>query len=137
MRHRLRPLPILIALVSAIVLAYVYLAPTTLGGSTVYSFTYGTSIEPKLHKGDLIVVRKGGTPAVGDAVLYNNRDLRQHVLHRIIRVEGDRFVLKGDNNAFIDTFQPTRADLVGKLWFKVGAAGRVTGWAASPSVQPS
>lgn len=134
MRHRLRPLPILVALVSAIMLAlaFIYLAPTTLGGSTVYSFTYGTSMQPKLHKGDLIVVRKGGTPVVGDAVLYNNRDLKQHVLHRIIRIDGDRLVMKGDNNAFIDTFQPTRADVVGKLWFKVGGAGKVTGWLGAP-----
>ena len=37
MKHRLRPLPIVVALVSAIVsaIAYAYLAPTTLGGSTV------------------------------------------------------------------------------------------------------
>ena len=134
MKHRLRPLPILVALVSAIVLAiaYAYLAPTTLGGSTVYSFTYGTSMQPKLHKGDLVVVRKGGTFAVGDAVLYNNRDLKRHVLHRIIRIDGDRYALKGDNNGFVDTYEPPKADLVGKLWFKVGGVGNVTTWLAQP-----
>ena len=113
-------------------LAYVTLAPATLGGRTVYSFTYGTSMLPKLHKGDLVVIRKGGTFAVGDAVLYNNRDLKRHVLHRIIRVDGDRYTLKGDNNAFVDTYEPSRAEVVGKLWFKVGGGGNATSWLATP-----
>ena len=134
MKHRLRPFPILVALLCAIMLAlaFVYLAPTKLGGSTVYSFTYGTSMEPKLHKGDLVVVREGGAPAVGDAVLYNNRDLKQHVLHRVVRIDGDRYALKGDNNAFVDTYEPSKADIVGKLWFTVGGAGNVTGWLGQP-----
>ena len=134
MKHRLRPLPLLVALVAAVVIAigYAYLAPTTLGGRTVYGFTYGTSMEPKLHKGDLVVVRKGGRVAVGDAVLYNNRDLKQDVLHRVVRVDGDRYALKGDNNDFVDTYEPLQADLVGKLWFKVGGIGNVTTWLAEP-----
>ena len=87
---------------------------------------------PKLHKGDLVVVRKGGTFAVGDAVLYNNRYLKRHVLHRIIRIDGDRYALKGDNNGFVDTYEPPKADLIGKLWFKVAGVGNVTTWLAQP-----
>lgn len=134
MKRRLRPLPLLAALVGAIVLAlaYVYLAPTTIGGGTVYSFTYGTSMLPKLHKGDLVIVREGGTVAVGDAVLYDNRDLNRRVLHRVIRIDGDRYSLKGDNNGFVDTYEPSRGEIVGKLWFKVGGVGNATSWLATP-----
>jgi hypothetical protein len=47
------------------------------------------------------------------------------VLHRIIARHGNRYVFKGDNNNFIDPVQPTRAELLGKLWIHVPHGGFV------------
>jgi signal peptidase I len=134
LKRRATPLRILLALAAlgALAVAYVTLAPASIGGSAYYSFTYGTSMEPQLHKGDLIVVREARSYAVGDAVLFENADLKRRVLHRIVAAEDGRFTLKGDNNAFVDTFQPTQDDILGELWFSVGGLGKATDWLAEP-----
>ena len=39
---------------------------------------------------------------VGDIVAYRSTVLHVVVLHRIVAIKGDRYVLKGDNNDFVD-----------------------------------
>ena len=80
-----------------------FFAPAQVGGGTSYAIIVGNSMEPKLHRGDLAVVRKRSTYRAGDVVLYDSRELGSKVLHRIVRVENGRFVLKGDNNSFLDS----------------------------------
>ncbi len=106
-----------------------FLAPPQLGGSSSYVQVYGTSMEPRLHGGDLVVVRGGGPYRVGDVVAYRNGALGGHVvLHRIIRVAGDRYVFKGDHNDFVDSYHPAQSELVGRMWVHVPAAGRYLVW---------
>ena len=123
--RRVRPLTVLLALLAAgiVAVAYLTLAPPSIGGRTVTSFTYGVSMEPKLHKGDLVFVRTTSSYRVGQVALYENRDLQRRVLHRIVKADGDRFVLKGDNNNAVDAFEPGKAELVGTLWFTIGGVG--------------
>src|SRR4051812_39193182 len=64
------------------------LAPSALGGSSTYVTTYGISMEPVLHKGDLAIVRAQPSYHVGDIVAYNSASLHTIVLHRIIAREG-------------------------------------------------
>ena len=92
-------------------------------------------MEPKLHRGDLAVVRKQSVYRAGDVVLYDSRELGTKVLHRIVRVEGGRFVLKGDNNSFLDAEHPTEEQIVGSLWVSAPAVGRVDGMAARAAAQ--
>jgi signal peptidase I len=106
-------------------LGWWYLAPTPIGGSTGYVVTSGVSMEPRFHSGDLAIVRPAGTYRIGEIVAYRSTLLHVTVLHRIIRVEGDRYVFKGDNNNFIDPTRPTRADLLGALWIRVPHGGAV------------
>ena len=89
-------------------------------------------MEPKLHRGDLAVVRKQSVYRAGDVVLYDSRELGSKVLHRIVRVEDGRFVLKGDNNSFLDSEHPTEEQIVGKLWMSAPAVGRATEWLREP-----
>ena len=77
--------------------------------------TYGTSMEPTLHAGDLVVVRPQDDYRVGDVVAYRSEQLGTIVLHRIIAREGDRYVFKGDNNSWIDEERPTADDLIGAM----------------------
>ena len=112
---------------------WLFLGPTQLGGSTSYAVIVGTSMEPMLHRGDLAVIREESTYRAGDVVLYEAAELGSNVLHRIVRVQDGRFVLKGDNNDFLDSEQPTEEQIVGKLWLSAPQVGRVTGWLNEPS----
>jgi signal peptidase I len=121
-----------VAALGALVLAWSFFAPTQLGGGTSYAIIVGNSMEAKLHRGDLAVVRAQRSYQPGDVVLYDSRDLGTKVLHRIVRVEGSRFVLKGDNNSFLDAEHPTSEQIVGSLWVSAPAVGRVTAWLREP-----
>ena len=117
---------------AAFLAAWAFLAPTQLGGGTSYAIIVGTSMEPKLHRGDLAVVRTRSDYRVGDAVLYDSRELGSKVLHRIVRVENGRFVLKGDNNSYLDSERVTEDQIVGTLWTAAPGVGRVTEWLREP-----
>jgi len=54
------------------------------------------------------------------------------VLHRVIRVDGDRLVLKGDANDFVDDARPRSTDVVGSYWFAVPRAGAALSWMQAP-----
>ena len=89
-------------------------------------------MEPDLHRGDLAVVREQSIYRPGDVVLYDSRELGSKVLHRIVRVENGRFVLKGDNNSFLDPERVTEDQIVGSLWTSAPAVGRVSEWLRVP-----
>ena len=116
----------------AVAAGWAFLAPTQLGGGTSYAILVGSSMEPQLHRGDLAIVRRGDEYRAGDVVLYESRDLGANVLHRIERTEHGRFVLKGDNNDFLDPERPADAQIVGALWFHVPAVGRLSNWLREP-----
>jgi phage repressor protein C with HTH and peptisase S24 domain len=89
-------------------------------------------MEPAFHAGDLALIREATTYDVGDVVAYRSRSLHVVVLHRIIAHDGSRYVLKGDNNSWVDSDEPSRADIIGKLAFRVPGAGRFLQWARTP-----
>lgn len=112
--------------------AAIYFAPVQAGGQSSFSVVDGISMNPKLHAGDLVVSRTASTYRVGDAVLYQNQILHRDVLHRILKIQGDRYYFKGDNNDFVDPGYATRDQLVGKLWFSVPNAGAALTWIGKP-----
>jgi signal peptidase I len=79
---------------------------------------------PALERSDLVALRPAATYRVADVVGYRSELLHRVVLHRIVAIRGDRYVFKGDHNTFVDPDRPTRAELVGRLWFQVPSAGR-------------
>jgi signal peptidase I len=113
--------------------AAIYLAPVQAGGLTSFSVVDGISMNPLLHAGDLVVSRAAPAYHVGDVVLYKNQILHREVLHRILKIQGDRFFFKGDNNSFVDPAYATRGQLVGKMWFHVPSAGSALTWVGKPS----
>ncbi len=119
-------------LVVLVVAAWLLVAPTQIGGETSYVTTSGISMAPRFHSGDLGVVRPAADYRVGDVIAYRSDKLHLVVLHRIIGVKGGRFVTKGDNNDFVDPDHPARADVVGKLAFRVAHGGVILKWLHSP-----
>lgn len=116
-------------------LAWFYLAPPMLGGSTSYVVTDGASMQPRFHAGDLALVRGGSRSSyhVGEIVAYHSEMLHTLVLHRIVGIGGGRYLFKGDHNSFIDPERPVRSELAGALWLHIPKAGRALNWLHRPS----
>jgi len=85
-------------------------------GSTRLLVASGSSMEPVVESGDLIVVREQGSYAIDDLVAFQSAKLGT-VLHRIVdTVERDgelRFVTQGDNNDFLDSDEPLESAILG------------------------
>ena len=129
------PIPAVIAnilLAISLLLLWVAFAPTRLGGQVTYVIVNGISMEPGYHLGDLTVMRKADSYQVGDIVTYHDADMQAYVIHRIIRVEQDHYVLQGDNNSWIDAYHPTNEEIIGKLWIYIPKLGKLFKWLRSP-----
>jgi signal peptidase I len=120
------------ALLVSVVLAWLYLAPTQIDGSTRYVITNGVSMEPRFHAGDLAVVRPTSRYRVGDVAAYYSPLLHVVVLHRIHAIVGSHYVFKGDNNSFLDPTRPLRSQLLGTLWLHIPRGGLVLRWIHTP-----
>jgi signal peptidase I len=107
-------------------------APTQLGGSVTYVIVNGNSMEPGFHLDDLLLVRTEPDYRVGDAVTYQNKEMGKFVFHRIVGTELDRFILKGDNNSWLDSYHPNQNEVVGKLWVHIPKLGKAIEWVRVP-----
>lgn len=116
------------------IVAWLTLAPDRIGGSARYVTTTGDSMAPRFETGDLALVRPADQYRVGDIVAYRSPLLNTVVLHRIIARDGDRYVLKGDTNDFIDPDRPARDELIGRLWLRVPRAGMVLDGLRTPAI---
>jgi signal peptidase I len=95
------------------------LAPQMFGGSTAYVIVSGSSMQPGIDDGDLVLLRTAQNYRVGDVVGYRSPSLHTVVLHRIVDVDGGRFTFKGDSNSWIDPDRPSAPDLLGRMWVRV------------------
>ena len=86
--------------------------------------TFGTSMLPTYHAGDLVIVAHGSDYAVGDIVGYRSSGSEQIVLHRIVGGDASSgFEMRGDNNASVDPYAPKPADIVGRAVIHVPKVG--------------
>jgi signal peptidase I len=118
--------------VAALAALWLAFAPTQAGGLASYIIVIGNSMEPGFHIGDLVIVHEEAEYRVGDAVVYRNRDLENFVFHRIIQQELGHFTLQGDNNSWTDDYQPSKEEVLGKLWLHVPKGGEVIRWIRNP-----
>jgi signal peptidase I len=118
-----------LALTATIWIAF---APVQIGGRAAYVIVNGNSMEPNFHVGDLVIVRPRPSYDIGDRVVYQDPKLGSGVFHRIIDLELDRYILKGDNNAWIDSYQPTQEEIVGKLWAHLPRIGKAVQFLRQP-----
>ena len=103
-----------LALIAAVLVVAWLLWPTSLGGKTTLTIVSGHSMEPTYYTGDLVVTR-AAAPKVGDIVVYQPVDVGgARVIHRIVggnATEG--WVMKGDNNSWLDPWQPKGSEVLG------------------------
>jgi len=114
--------------------AWYVFAPPQLGGSTSYAIVYGASMEPRFHRGDLVLLRSAPEYEVGDVAAYQSPELGRSVMHRIVERAGDRYQFKGDNNDFLDSPKLERVDVTGKLWVRIPAAGKLLNALRTPAL---
>jgi signal peptidase I len=117
----------------AVAAAWRVAAPVGLGGSKLYFTVEGSSMEPGVRAGDLVVVDTDADYGVGEIAAYESDRLGHAVLHRIVGRSSGRFVFKGDNNRWVDQERPTIDRLDGKLWMHVPSVGRWLSFAAGGS----
>lgn len=90
--------------------------PFGIGMSVVLS----GSMEPELSMGDLIVVLEADSFEAGDVIVFQSG--RTAVVHRIISIEGEELVTKGDaNNASDDPIKLSQVK--GKVAFSIPLVG--------------
>jgi signal peptidase I len=119
--------------VLVILLGWWLIAPVQIGGGSSYVVTDGISMLPHFRAEGLVITRSASSYHVGEVAAYHNQQLHTVVMHRIVATEGNRYVFKGDNNDFMDTFHPTKAQIVGKEWIYVPSAGRILKFLRSPA----
>ncbi len=119
-------------LFAGLVVIWIAFAPAKVGGQTSYVMVNGISMEPNYHTGDLVIVHKAQNYQVGDVVTYHDPVMGAYIIHRIIAIEQDHYVFKGDNNSWIDTYHPTRDELIGKLWIHIPKLGKAMEWLRYP-----
>ena len=131
-RHRTLAVVSALASLAAVGVLWFLFAPSALGGRVDYAVVYGSSMEPTLHSGDLVVLRSRPSYAVGEVVGYRNADLHRVVLHRVVGEERGHFLFKGDNNGSSDSYRAPSDRIVGRLWLRVPAVGNVFTWLRTP-----
>lgn len=108
----------------------VFLRPSGLGGPAGYVIVSGASMEPMMHTGDLVIVRRQAEYRAGDVVAYRipKSDVGggMLVIHRIIGGNAtDGLILQGDNRDTQDMWRPRAEDVVGSLWWHIPHVGTV------------
>jgi signal peptidase len=85
---------------------YQWNANTLVGNSLPMPFGFGTSVvlsgsmEPQLHVNDLTIIKASQDVDVGDIIVY--QDEAELIIHRVIEVDGDTVITKGDANDISD-----------------------------------
>ncbi len=117
------------SLLSALILVlmvalWLTFAPVQFGGQASYIMIAGASMEPSLHYGDLVIAHEERTYEVGDVVTYRHPTIGP-IIHRIIERTGDTYKFKGDNNDWVDSYEPASAELIGKSWIHIPGAANI------------
>ena len=113
------------------------LGPQILGGPAAYIIVSGTSMQPLLRAGDLAIARRENRYQVGDVIVYRIPEPDPfhgaELIHRIVGGAGNSgYLMRGDNASSTDQWQPTQADVVGKLWLTVPQLGLALAFLKSP-----
>jgi signal peptidase I len=92
--------------------------PQSLGGRAGWVMVSGTSMLPRLHTGDLVLVEHQSSYHVGEVVAYRVPKGQVGagfvVIHRIIGGNGRTgWKTQGDNRTAPDLWRPTNGDVVG------------------------
>lgn len=87
------------------------------------------SMEPELSVDDLLIVTPLDTYEVGDVVVYQTQ--RTAVVHRIVAINGDKIITRGDANN-TDDDPITKENIKGKVIFAIPFIGLIVNLIKTP-----
>lgn len=109
--------------------------PASLGGRASFVVVHGHSMDGTYRSGDIVLVRERSSYHVGDIAAYHVPEGQpgagSGVIHRVKRIEGDRYVFQGDNRTTEDQWRPRASDVIGRALLRIPMAGE-TFWALLP-----
>jgi signal peptidase I len=118
--------------VAALALGWLLFAPVAIGGPASYVVTDGISMLPHFRANGLVLTRAEPSYQVGEVAAYHSHTLHAVVMHRIVAVHDGRYIFKGDNNDFRDSYRPTKSQIIGKEWVYLPHAGSVLTYLRTP-----
>jgi signal peptidase len=125
LRRALRDAPLMLA-IGGFLAWFIVLGPSVIGGPATYVFVSGTSMEPTLSTGDLVITRRAEAYEVGDIVAFHVPQEAEGVARGglvIHRVAGGSaatgYVMRGDNRMGDDPWRPMPADIAGRAWIVI------------------
>jgi signal peptidase I len=68
---------------------------------------------PFLKEGDFVSWSPENNYQIGDVIIF--RDKSEFIIHRIVKIENDQFITKGDRSLFLDDLPITRSQVLGKI----------------------
>ena len=116
----------------ALAVAWMLFAPRAFGGQMTYVIVAGASMEPALHQGDLVLVRRAPSYQIGQVVAYDHPRVGP-IIHRIIGTDGIHYVLQGDSNNWIDSYAPKATEVKGASWIVITGAGSLLASLRTPA----
>lgn len=91
------------------------------------------SMEPSIGVNDFVIMKQPSDISVGDVVSYADVTSNQEVLHRVVKIDGDTLITKGDANNTED--QPIhRQQLTGVYLGKIKYLGSIIAFTTKPWV---
>lgn len=113
-----------------------FLAPASLGGDATYVLVQGTSMEPGIEDGDVVIVTPRENYEVGDVVVFASEESFL-VIHRLIDRSANGWSTKGDNRTVEDGWTVPDEAIVGEAWLRVPAGAEALIWTANNSLAAS
>ncbi|WP_182113067.1 MULTISPECIES: S26 family signal peptidase [unclassified Actinotalea] len=106
--------------------------PSSLGGCTTLTIVSGDSMLPTYQTGDLVVSRCGPVE-VGDVMVYRPDGFGgSRIIHRVIGGDAAGWELQGDNNDWVDPFEPAGEEVLGTAVLHLPHVGGIASIFLSP-----
>ncbi|OGM29164.1 signal peptidase I [Candidatus Woesebacteria bacterium RIFCSPHIGHO2_01_FULL_41_10] len=90
------------------------------------------SMEPTLKTGSVVITQTLPRYYIGDIVTFSPDGGEQLVTHRIVRMEGQNFITKGDANEDTDHWEVSPEEVVGKASFSIPFLGYLVDFTKTP-----
>ncbi len=103
--------------------AVLLLIPVGLNAYIPFYFIEGNSMLPTYHPRNIVLIHnwpaKNPQALLGQVIVFFNPEKRKIIVHRVVGINGNAFITKGDHNAKQDTFEPTSEQMLGVVWLKI------------------